>query len=134
LHDMGIEPFLLSSSILGVLAQRLVRQLCDDCKEAHTATQQELKLLNMDISKAPTIYRAKGCEKCNYQGYSGRTGLYDLLVVNEEIRQAIHNSESEAIIEKLARQHSPSIRSNGRALVLAGKTTAAEVLRVTRED
>ncbi|MCP3668355.1 MAG: type II secretion system ATPase GspE [Gammaproteobacteria bacterium] len=134
LHDMGIEPFLLSSSILGVLAQRLVRQLCDDCKEAQPASKQELKLLDMDSTDAPAIFRAKGCEKCNYQGYSGRTGLYDLLIVNEEIRQAIHNSESESVIEKLARQHSPSIRSNGRALVLAGKTTAAEVLRVTRED
>jgi len=134
LHDMGIEPFLLSSSILGVLAQRLVRELCDECKEAHPATKQELKLLDMESSDAPTIYREKGCEKCNYQGYSGRTGLYDLLIVNEEIRQAIHNSESESVIEKLARQHSPSIRSNGRDLILAGKTTAAEVLRVTRED
>ncbi len=134
LHDMGIEPFLLSSSILGVLAQRLVRQLCNDCKEAHTATVQELKLLDVDISEAPTIYRAKGCDKCNYQGYSGRTGIYDLLIVDEEIRQAIHNSESEAVIEQMARQHSPSIRSNGRTLVLAGKTTAEEVLRVTRED
>ncbi len=88
----------------------------------------------MESADAPAIFRAKGCEKCNYQGYSGRTGLYDLLIVNEEIRQAIHNSESESVIEKMARQHSPSIRSNGRALVLAGKTTAAEVLRVTRED
>ena len=123
---MGIEPFLLSSSILGVLAQRLVRQLCDDCKEEHTATKQELKLLDMKGADAPSIYREKGCEKCNYQGYSGRTGLYDLLIVNEEIRQAIHNSESESVIEKLARQHSPSIRSNGRDLILAGKTTAAE--------
>ncbi len=134
LYDMGIEPFLLSSSILGVLAQRLVRQLCDNCKEPHAATEQELKLLGIDISEAPTIHRAKGCEKCNYQGYSGRTGLYDLLIVDEEIRQAIHNSESESVIEKMARQHSPSIRSNGRALVITGKTTAAEVLRVTRED
>jgi len=134
LHDMGIEPFLLSSSILGVLAQRLVRELCEHCKEAHTANQQEIHLLNLDSTNAPTVYSAKGCIECNFQGYRGRTGIYDLLIVNEEIRQCIHNGQSEAEIEKIARQFSPSIRSNGRQLVLAGLTTVEEVLRVTRED
>ena len=134
LQDMGIEPFLLSSSILGVLAQRLVRQLCDDCKEPHEASEQEKQLLNLPSGDSHTIYRAKGCEACNYQGYRGRTGIYDLLLVDEPIRQAIHNGESETIIEAMARKHCPSIRDNGREKVLAGDTTVEEVLRVTRED
>ncbi len=134
LQDMGIEPFLLSSSILGVLAQRLVRQLCDHCKEPHLATAHEVEVLNFDASNIPSIYTAKGCEECNFQGYRGRTGIYDLLVVNEEIRQSIHSGEAEMVIEKMARQYSPSIRSNGRDLVLAGHTTVEEILRVTRED
>lgn len=134
LHDMGIEPFLLSSSILGVLSQRLVRQLCNSCKEPHTATESEISLLNLEQQPPPVIYSAKGCDKCNFRGYQGRTGIYDLLVVNEEIRECIHNGEAENVIEKLARKFSPSIRSNGRDKVLAGETTVEEVLRVTRED
>jgi len=134
LHDMGIESFLLSSSILGVLAQRLVRQLCDHCKEPHIATEQEIKLLDLGVNEPPTIYNAKGCDECNFQGYRGRTGIYDLLIVNEKIRQAIHNGDSELIIEKMARHYGPSIRSDGRDQVLAGHTTVEEILRVTRED
>jgi len=134
LQDMGVEPFLLSSSILGVLAQRLVRQLCPSCKQSHIATEQEIKLMNFEPSPPPTIYSAKGCELCNFQGYRGRTGIYDLMIVDEEIREAMHNNEAESVIEKMARQHSPSIRSNGREQVLSGNTTVEEILRVTRED
>jgi general secretion pathway protein E len=134
LQDMGVEPFLLSSSILGVLAQRLVRQLCPTCKQPHTANEQEIRLLSLESSPAPTIYSAPGCEECNFQGYRGRTGIYDLMIVNEEIREAMHNNETESVIERMARQHSPSIRSNGREQVLKGNTTVEEILRVTRED
>ena len=131
---MGIEPFLLSSSVLGVLAQRLVRQLCEHCKEPREANEQEVQLLNLNATNAPTIFTAKGCDECNFQGYRGRTGIYDLLFVNEEIRDAIHNGVAESAIEKMAREFSPSIRANGRDQVLAGLTTVEEVLRVTRED
>ena len=134
LQDMGVEPFLLSSSILGVLAQRLVRQLCSICKQPHSANESEIKLMSLASSPAPTIYSAKGCEECNFQGYRGRTGIYDLMIVDEEIREAIHNNEAENVIEKMARKHSPSIRSNGREQVLNGNTTVEEILRVTRED
>jgi len=134
LQDMGIEPFLLSSSILGVLSQRLVRKLCNHCKQSHPASEQAIKLLKLDAAEEPVIYSAKGCEECNYQGYQGRTGIYDLLIVNEEIRACIHNGEAETVIEKMARQFSPSIRNNGRDQVLAGHTTVEEILRVTRED
>ena len=134
LQDMGVEPFLLSSSIQGVLSQRLVRQLCPTCKQPHTANEQEIQLLNLESSPAPTIYSAKGCEECNFQGYRGRTGIYDLMIVDEEIREAMHNNEAESVIERMARQHSPSIRSDGREKVLKGHTTVEEILRVTRED
>ena len=133
LQDMGVEPFLLSSSILGVLAQRLVRQLCDNCKKPHAATEKERELLNFEKPNTQ-IYSAVGCDECNHLGYRGRTGIYDLLVVNEDIRQAIHSGAAEVQIEKMAREMSPSIRSDGRERILAGLTTVEEVLRVTRED
>ena len=134
LHDMGVEPFLLSSSLLGVLAQRLVRQLCPHCKQGHLATDEEIRLLNFDQAAAPTIYSAKGCDECNFHGYRGRSGIYDLLMIDDEIREAIHNGVAESEIEKMARRKNPSIRSNGRDQILAGLTTVEEVLRVTRED
>ena len=134
LHDMGVEPFLLSSSMLGVLAQRLVRELCHDCKEAKPITEQDRALLGLAADEGETIYSAKGCEACNYQGYRGRTGIYELVMVNDAIREAIHAGASESQIEQLARQQTTSIRADGRAKVLAGMTTTEEVLRVTRED
>ena len=134
LHDMGVEPFLLSSSMLGVLAQRLVRELCHDCKEPKEITEQDRALLGLSEGEGETIYSAKGCEECNYQGYRGRTGIYELVIVNDAIREAIHDGASESQIEQLARQLTTSIRADGRAKVLAGLTTTEEVLRVTRED
>jgi general secretion pathway protein E len=134
LHDMGVEPFLLSSSILGVLAQRLVRQLCDECKTPKVVTDSDRETLGLSPDTDATIYQAVGCEACNRQGYRGRTGIYELVVVTDEIREAIHEGASEAQIEQLARANSQSIRADGRAKVLAGLTTVEEVLRVTRED
>ncbi|MEL0068853.1 MAG: type II secretion system ATPase GspE [Gammaproteobacteria bacterium] len=134
LHDMGVEPFLLSSSMLGVLAQRLVRELCHDCKVPKEITPQDRALLGLSEGEGKTIYAAKGCEECNYQGYRGRTGIYELVIIDEAIREAIHDGATEAHIEKLARKQTTSIRADGRAKVLAGLTTTEEVLRVTRED
>ncbi|MCO7225203.1 type II secretion system ATPase GspE [Pleionea sp. CnH1-48] len=134
LVDMGVEPFLLSSSILGVLAQRLVRTLCPDCKEEDKATAKECQLMGFDVAEAPVIYRAKGCEECRHLGYRGRQGLYELLLVDDEMRTMIHNGASEQEVEKYARRYSPSIREDGRNRVLEGTTTIEEVLRVTRED
>lgn len=134
LQDMGVEPFLLSSSLLGVLAQRLVRRLCPDCRQAHAASAKECELMGLDHAQAPVIYHPKGCAACRYQGYKGRQGIFELLLVDDQLRTMIHNNLSEQEIEKYARRYSPSIREDGRQQVLAGVTSIEEVLRVTRED
>ncbi|RCW29942.1 type II secretion system ATPase GspE [Pseudidiomarina tainanensis] len=138
LEDMGVEPFLLSSSLLAVLAQRLVRTLCDDCKEAYEASPDELAYVadafEIKKKKGATLYRAVGCDKCNHTGYRGRTGIHELLVVDEKVRELIHSGHGEQAIEKYARKHAPSIRDDGLAKVLQGRTTLEEVLRVTREE
>jgi len=134
MQDMGIEPFLLSSSLLGVLAQRLVRTLCPDCKRESAATAKECELMGFDATNPPRVYHAVGCQACNHSGYRGRQGIYELLVVDEQIRSMIHNGAGELEIEKYARTQSPSIREDGKLRVLQGVTTVEEVLRVTRED
>lgn len=134
LEDMGVEPFLLSSSLLAVLAQRLVRTLCDDCKSPITPTAEERALLNVSEHSDSVIYRANGCERCNHSGYRGRTGIHELLIVDEQIRELIHNGHGEQAIERYVRQSQPSIRRDGLDKVLLGETTLEEVLRVTREE
>jgi general secretion pathway protein E len=134
MEDMGVEPFLLSSSLLGVLAQRLVRTLCPHCKESHLPDDEELHLLGLTNKDKNPIYRATGCVECNHKGYKGRTGIHELLLVDDKVRELIHNGKGEQAIEKLIRKSTPSIRRDGFDKVLAGDTTLEEVLRVTRED
>ena len=134
LRDMGVEPFLLSSSLLGVLAQRLVRVLCDSCKEAYTASAADCEQLGVDADNPPTLYRAKGCPECNHLGYRGRTGIYELVTIDDEMRTRIHDGGSEQELEAHARQFSPSMRQDGWRRALNGETTLEEVLRVSRED
>jgi general secretion pathway protein E len=134
MEDMGVEAFLLSSSLLGVLAQRLVRTLCPHCRESHLPSIEEVKLLGLLADNQQPIYRAIGCGECNHKGYKGRTGIHELLVVDEKVRELIHNGKGEQAIEKYVRKVSASIRQDGFDKVLAGVTTLEEVLRVTRED
>jgi general secretion pathway protein E len=134
LVDMGVEPFLLSSSLVGLLAQRLVRVLCPHCKEAHQASDAECELLQADKNNPPTIYRAKGCVHCKQLGYLGRTGVYELVAVDDKMRELIHNRVSEAELTAYARTKGPSIRDDGAARILSGETTVEEVLRVTQEE
>jgi len=134
LRDMGVEPFLLSSSLLGVLAQRLVRRLCKDCREAHPATEKELQILGLQKEARPLVYRAMGCSSCNHSGYKGRTGIHELLVVTDEVRELIQSGASEQAVERVIRQTSSSIRDDGIAKALEGETTLEEIFRVTRED
>ncbi|MHA6494467.1 type II secretion system ATPase GspE [Pseudomonas borbori] len=134
LVDMGIEPFLLSSSLLGVLAQRLVRVLCPQCKEAYQADAAECAVLAVSPDQPPTLYHARGCSECHQQGYRGRTGIYELVVFDDRLRTLIHNAASEQDMTRHARALGPSIRDDGRRKVLEGATTIEEVLRVTRED
>jgi len=128
LRDMGVEPFLLSSSIVGVLAQRLVRELCD-CKTPHQADQVECEMLGVNEA---LIYEPNGCEKCQYSCYKGRMGLYELFLMDETLRSMIYSNVPENEIEAVLRQHSHSLRDNGYQAVLKGQTNLAEVQRVTQ--
>jgi general secretion pathway protein E len=131
LRDMGVEPFLLSSSLIGVLAQRLVRVLDDTTKVPHTATEYECNILGVDPADPPTLYHPG--EGTN-GGFVGRTGIYELIAVDDEMRAMVHNGVSEQDLDRHARKSSPSIRADGRRRVLEGTTTLEELLRVTRED
>jgi general secretion pathway protein E len=134
LRDMGVEPFLLSSSMIGVLAQRLVRVLCDSCKQSYTASESDCRALGVSVDSPPTLYRPQGCEKCNQLGYRGRTGIYELVAVNDAMRTLIHEGSGEQELERLARQSTPGIRQDGWRRVLDGVTSVEEVLRVTQGD
>ncbi len=131
LMDMGVEPFLLSSSLVGCLAQRLVRVLCADCRRQRPASGAELAFLGED---AATVFEAQGCEACGQSGYRGRTGIYELVLIDEPMRQLIHDKASEQELVRQARSFCPSIRADGKSKVLAGITSVQEVLRVTLDD
>ncbi len=134
LRDMGVEPFLLSSSLIGVLAQRLVRVLCPQCKQAKTATAAELIQLKLDHDMpAPYLFEPVGCARCNQSGYRGRMGLFELITVDAALQQMIHEGDSEAQMTQIARQHSCSLLENGRLRVLDGSTSLAELMRVTQD-
>ncbi|TAA46069.1 type II secretion system ATPase GspE [Corallincola spongiicola] len=132
--DMGVVPFLLSSSLLAVLAQRLVRTLCKECKQPQQATDAELELMGLPPTTEQVIYHPAGCPACNNNGYRGRTGIHELLVVDEQVRELIHNDAGEQHIEKYVREFTPSIRQDGIDKVLLGQTSLEEILRVTREE
>ena len=134
LENMGVQPYLLSNSIVGLVAQRLVRVLCKHCRQSYTADKYECDFLNADYENAPTIYKEVGCEKCAHEGYRGRQGIYEVVLVDDELRRMIHNGESELALEQHARTRTTGIREDGRVKVLSGLTSIDEVLRVTTDD
>ena len=128
LIDLGLEPFLLSSSLRGVLAQRLVRKICDHCKEK-TSTENEF---HISLAQA---FHGKGCEECNHSGYTGRIGIFELLVIDQSIRDLIHDGKGEEDIKKYMIQHNmPTILQDGIKKVEKGITTLSEVMRMTLEE
>jgi general secretion pathway protein E len=129
LQDMGIEPFLLASSLTLIVAQRLVRSLCPACRQPHTVDATEGQRLQLPVGSV--VFAAVGCEHCNQSGYRGRTGLYEVIEVDAALRSLIHEGAGEQALEQYARQHSESINSHGRQRILAGDTSIEEVLRVT---
>ena len=131
LIDMGGEPYLLSSSLIGVLAQRLVRVLCHECREPRPANSTELAFLQ---ERAINVYQAKGCPACSHSGFSGRTGIYEMLAINEKMRELIHDAASEQELARYARSLAPSISEDGKRKILAGETSVEEVLRVSLDD
>ena len=131
LVDMGVEPYLLATSLVGVLSQRLVRVLCTNCREERTPVKYELDFMN---GVDATFYRTRGCELCGHTGYRGRTGIYELLLLDDDIRQRVHDRASEQELVSFARARYPSIAADGRAKVKAGITSVEEVMRVTLSD
>jgi general secretion pathway protein E len=140
LVDMGVEPFLVASSLMAVMAQRLVRRVCPQCREAYQPTAEELKEVALTpeaVARAgnPTIYRAKGCDACGGTGYRGRTGIYEMLMVDDDIRQlTLKNVDSSSIKRAGVQKGMLTLLDDGARKVLAGETTLAEVLSVTQED
>lgn len=134
LHDMGVESFLISSSIVGLLAQRLVRRLCEHCKTKHKLRSDEKELMGLPKnSKITMVYEPVGCDRCNHLGYRGRMGIYELIPINETLRGMIHRNENIQSMETYLSPTVTSIRKDGFERVLAGDTTLAEVLRVTSQ-
>ena len=141
LADMGVQPFLVASSLVGVLAQRLVRMLCPACKEAYEPSPDELAQASISaavLARAGNprhLYRAVGCPLCQRTGYSGRTGIYELMLVDDEIRQLIlKNVDSGTIKARAVAGGMMTLLEHGAYKVAKGETTAAEVLSVTAED
>lgn len=131
LRDMGTEPFLLSSTVIGVLAQRLVRTLCPHCKEGAPTTDKERELMGLSADQQVTIFHAVGCDQCAQTGYVGRMGIYEIIEIDETLRKYIHDNASESDMLTHVRLTTPSIRQDGWHKVLNGQTTIEEVLRVS---
>ena len=135
LVDMGVEPFLLASSLIGVVAQRLVRRLCRECRKAVVRDAQELRVVDIgEVPSGATIYTARGCVVCNQSGYRGRTGIYEMLAVDDGLRRLIHDRASEQQLREYAvAQGMRPLRKDGWRWVVQGVTSLEELVRVTGE-
>ncbi len=136
LVDMGVEPFLVGSSLVAVLAQRLVRILCLECREAYTTTDDELREIGVRPPGRPvTLYRAGDCAACSHTGYHGRLGIFELMTIDDEIRGLIsQNIDSKSIKAAATAKGMGTLRADGARKVLSGITSVAEVIRATEEE
>ena len=137
LLDIGVKPFLVASSLRAVMAQRLVRSICEECKEEYTPTETELELLGDAAEQLAdvTLYKGRGCSKCQLTGYKGRKGIFEIFVVNEDIQRMIFNKMPVTELRARARETGMrTLREDGLRKVIAGITTIEEVLRVTMGD
>ncbi|MHC4568906.1 MAG: GspE/PulE family protein [Planctomycetota bacterium] len=137
LLDLGVEPYLVSSSLIAIIAQRLVRRVCQDCKEPARPSANELRELGIveEAGREGEFFVGAGCEKCFQTGYRGRTGIYELMLINEDIQNLIYNRESAGTIKRAALDAGlQTLRMDGARKVVAGITTVSEVLRVTQSD
>ena len=135
--DMGVEPFLVASTVEGVMAQRLLRRLCSHCREAYRPKVEELPRDFPWDAFGPEgrLYRPKGCRECRGVGYRGRMGVYELLVANEEIRELAHDRRSSWDVKQAAmRGGMRTLRDDGWIKAMRGETSADEVLRITKSD
>jgi len=137
LVDMGVEPFLVSSSLAGIIAQRLVRVLCNECKKPITPTAEELAELSLtpELLNGRQVYQAHGCDACLSTGYAGRLGIFEILPVSDEIRNMVlQNVDANTIKRKAIEKGMTTLRDDGAAKVAEGITSMEEVLRVTQAD
>ncbi|MEW6608471.1 MAG: ATPase, T2SS/T4P/T4SS family [bacterium] len=137
LLNMGIEPFLISSTILLSIAQRLVRKICPECKESYEASTQTLRSVGIKVEgdKKFPLYRGRGCDRCNNVGYKGRIGVYEVMIINDDIRQLILNREPAQTIKELAEEMGMiSLRESALRKVIRGIITLEEMLRLTFEE
>ena len=136
LIDMGVEPFLVASSMLGIIAQRLIRKICMRCRIPHTPTEFELQELGMtQLPSDAQIYRAVGCPSCSQSGYSGRTVIHELLMLDDQIRSLIVRNSDAGTIKKAAVQSGmTTLREDGISKVLQGLTTIDELMRATHAE
>jgi general secretion pathway protein E len=136
LIDMGVPPFLIASSLIGVLAQRLIQTLCNECKSPHTPTAEQLDALSLqEIPPNSTLYKAEGCPKCNYRGYGGRTTVCELLLITDEIKSLILTKSDAGAVKKLGMEQGMiTVRSDAIQKVLQGITDVNELVRVINEE
>jgi len=137
LLDIGVKPFLVASSMRAIIAQRLVRAICEHCIEEHEASDRDLELLGTAAEqiREATIYKGHGCEKCSLTGYHGRKGIFEIFLVTDEIQRMIYEKTSSAVLRARARETGMrTLREDGLRKVITGMTTAEEVLRVTMGD
>ena len=136
LIDMGIEPFLVTSSVIAILAQRLVRNVCNECKAAYTPDEESMENIGItsEMFTAKKIYRGKGCQSCLNTGYRGRTGIFELMILDDTINNLIlKTSDSNSIKRKAIEQGMIALRQDGTLKALNGLTTVEEILRVTQK-
>ena len=134
LIDMGVERFLLAPMVRGLMAQRLVRRLCSDCRVPHEVTEADAALLSGALKPGTEVFDPKGCDACGGTGYRGRLPVYEIVAATTALQAMIHDGASEAELTTEARKSSRSILQDGAAKVRDGLTTIAEVARAVRED
>ncbi|MBI4846416.1 MAG: Flp pilus assembly complex ATPase component TadA [Candidatus Omnitrophica bacterium] len=136
LVDMGIQPYLVGATLQAVLAQRLIRLLCPKCRQEYHPPKDEMRILEwVDSKKEIVLYRAKGCNFCSHTGYLGRTGIFELLIINDKIRQLMHEYVPSTVIREHAREMGMvTLKDHARRKVLDGVTTFQELVRVTQND
>lgn len=132
LEDLGVEKYQVSSALLMVVTQRLVRVVCKECREPYTSTGKELLEVGIELPEGETIYRARGCDACDGTGYQGRTGIFELLIVDDDLRRAINDGKSQQDQFDIVRQKGfRNYREDGAAKILAGITSVEEVLQAS---
>ncbi|MDE4541668.1 ATPase, T2SS/T4P/T4SS family [Thermoanaerobacterium sp. R66] len=135
LIDMGIEPYLISSSVVGVIAQRLARKICDNCKTEYDASKREKIILGVDTDEPLKLYKSKGCAVCNKTGYRGRVPIYEIMMMTPKIRELTNEkAPADVILNEAVSNGMNTLKESAKKLVLLGVTTVDEMLRLTYDD